>query len=258
MAGPNKSLGQHWLRDRNILAEIADSAELSNTDSVLEIGPGLGTLTRELLRRAGSVTAVEFDSQLAKKLPSQFPGNSLTVVEADILSFDLDGLEPGYKVVANVPYYITSKIVQKLMTAKNKPSLVVLLVQKEVAQRIAAKAGDMSMLALSAQIFAEASLGVEVPRRYFTPAPKVDSQVVLLRTRDQPLIAEIDQPAFFRVAKSGFVAKRKKLRSSIAAGLAISKPAAEELLRHANIDPDKRAEDLSIAEWQQLAKDGVS
>ena len=253
----NKSLGQHWLKDRDILAAIADDAELSREDTVLEIGPGLGTLTSELLRRAGRVVAVEFDAELARKLPGQFPGKDLTVANEDILQFDLDSLPVGYKVVANVPYYITSKIIEKLMTAKNKPSTVVILIQKEVAERVAAVPGDMSILAVSAQVFARARLGVEVPREYFTPPPKVDSQVVILETLATPLVAPEDEKAFFRVVKAGFSAKRKKLRSSIAAGLAISKPAAEELLRHANINPELRAEDLAIEEWLCLARDAV-
>ena len=150
VSGPNKSLGQHWLRDRLVLEHIVDCAEVTSDDTVLEIGPGLGTLTSELLRRAKNVIAVEFDSELAAKLPGQFPGKKLEVRNEDILSFDLSSLPRGYKVVANVPYYITSKIVQKLMTAENKPSVAVLLVQKEVAERIAAKPGDMSILAISA------------------------------------------------------------------------------------------------------------
>ncbi len=253
----NKSLGQHWLHDRDILAEIADAAELTLTDTVLEIGPGLGTLTSEILRQANNVVAVEFDSELARKLPGQFPGKNLTVVNHDILTYDLDTLPAGYKVVANVPYYITSKIVQKLMTAKNKPSIAVMLVQKEVAERIAAKPGDMSILAVSAQIYATAELGIKVPAKYFTPPPKVDSQVIILKTRDEPFVAAEDERALFRVVKAGFSAKRKKLRSSISAGLAISKPAAEELLRHANIDPEQRAEDLSLEDWRRLARDAV-
>ena len=254
---PKKELGQHWLKDRDILAAIADDAELMPEDTVLEIGPGLGTLTSELLRRAGRVVAVEFDPDLARKLPGQFPGKNLQVVHEDILQFNLGSLPAGYKVVANVPYYITSKIIEKLMTAKNKPSLVVILVQKEVAERVAAGPGDMSILAISAQVFAKARLGVEVPREYFTPPPKVDSQVVILETLAAPLVAPEDEKAFFRVVKAGFAARRKKLRSSIAAGLAISKPAAEELLRHATINPDSRAEDLSIDDWLRLAKDAV-
>ena len=254
---PKKELGQHWLKDREILAAIADDADLDPDDTVLEIGPGLGTLTSELLRRAGSVVAVEFDPDLARKLPGQFPGKNLQVVHEDILQFDLDALPASYKVVANVPYYITSKIIEKLMTAKNKPSTVVILVQKEVAERVAANPGDMSILAVSAQVFANARLGVLVPREYFTPPPKVDSQVVVLETLAMPLVAPEDEKAFFRVVKAGFIAKRKKLRSSIAAGLGIRKPAAEELLRHANINPELRAEDLSIDDWLHLAKDAV-
>jgi 16S rRNA (adenine1518-N6/adenine1519-N6)-dimethyltransferase len=254
---PDKSLGQHWLKDRDILSAIAEAGELTKADTVLEIGPGLGTLTSELLRRAGQVVAVEFDPELARKLPSQFPGTALTVTHEDILSYDLSTLPTGYKVVANVPYYITSKIIEKLMTAHNKPSLAVLLVQKEVAERIAARAGDMSILAVSAQIFAETLLGVEVPKQYFTPPPKIDSQVVVLQTRRRPLVAPEDERALFRVVKAGFSAKRKKLRSSIAAGLAISKPSAEELLLHANINPEKRAQDLDISDWLRLAKDAV-
>jgi len=249
---PDKSLGQHWLHDRDVLTHIADCADVQPADTVLEIGPGLGTLTAELLRRAEKVVAVEFDAALARKLPGQFPGKNLEVVNDDILQFDLSQLPAGYKVVANVPYYITSKIVQKLMTTDNKPSAVVLLVQKEVAERIAAKPGDMSILAVSAQVFAEASLGDVVPAELFTPPPKVDSQVVILRTHDQPLVVPADEKAFFRMVKAGFSAKRKKLRSSLSGGLGISKQEAEELLQKANISPDARAEDLAIADWLRL------
>ena len=254
---PDKSLGQHWLTDRSILSDIADEVEINSQDTVLEIGPGLGTLTSELLRRAGRVVAVEFDPELARKLPGQFPGTSLDVIHHDILQFDLRELPSGYVVVANVPYYITSKIVEKLLTAPNKPRVAVLLVQKEVAERIAAPKGNLSLLGLSAQIYAEVRLGIYVPREYFTPPPKVDSQVVVLTLRDAPLVPPEDERAFWRMARAGFANKRKKLRSSIAAGLAISKPAAEELLHHANINPDKRAQDLSVDEWLRLARDGV-
>jgi 16S rRNA (adenine1518-N6/adenine1519-N6)-dimethyltransferase len=254
MAGPKKSLGQHWLRDREVLAHIADLAELGPHDTVLEIGPGLGTLTSELLRRAERVTAVEFDPDLARKLPAQFPGKNLQVINEDILLFNLTDLPVGYKVVANVPYYITSKIVQRLMTAQNKPAIVVLLVQKEVAERLAAQPGDMSLLAVSAQIYADVSLGAVVPAELFTPPPKVDSQVVVLKTRPESRIGNVDEKAFFRVVKAGFSAKRKKLRSSLAGGLAMSKQQVEALLQDAGIHADARAEDLSIAEWLQLIR----
>lgn len=252
MTGPKKSLGQHWLHDRDVLAHIADLAEITSDDMVLEIGPGLGTLTSELLRQAGRVHAVEFDPDLARKLPGQFPGKNLTVTNEDILSFDLSQLPAGYKVAANVPYYITSKIVQLLMTAQNKPSITVLLVQKEVAERIAAKPGDMSILAISAQVYAEAELGDVVPAELFTPPPKVDSQVVALRTRELPLISPENERAFFRIIKAGFSAKRKKLRSSLSGGLGISKQEAETMLTNANISPDSRAEDLAIEDWLRL------
>ena len=253
--GPKKSLGQHWLKDPEILADIAEAAELTGDDVVLEIGPGLGTLTSRLLARANSVTAVEFDADLARKLPGQFPGKELTVVNQDILQFDLNQLPKNYKVVANVPYYITSKIVEKLMTAENKPSIAVLLVQKEVAERIAAEAGNMSILSVSVQTFAEAELDIEAPRQFFTPPPKVDSQVVILRTRNNPLITPEDQRDFFRIVKAGFSAKRKKLRSSLSGGLGIDKSAAEELLKNAGISPDARAEDLAIEDWKSLLKE---
>ena len=253
--GPKKSLGQHWLKDPEILADIAEAAELTSDDVVLEIGPGLGTLTSRLLARANSVTAVEFDADLARKLPGQFPGKKLTVVNQDILQFDLSQLPKNYKVVANVPYYITSKIVEKLMTAENKPSIAVLLVQKEVAERIAADPGNMSVLSVSVQIFAEAELDIEVPRQFFTPPPKVDSQVVILRTRNNPLITPEDQRDFFRIVKAGFSAKRKKLRSSLSGGLGIDKSSVEELLKNAGISPDARAEDLAIEDWKRLLKE---
>lgn len=254
MSTPKKELGQHWLTDRFILSEIADTARITKDDTVLEIGPGLGTLTSELLKRAKNVISVEFDRELARKLPGQFPGTNLEVVNEDILSFDLASLPKDYIVVANVPYYITSKIVQLLMTAANKPKIAVLLVQKEVAERIAARPGDMSILAISAQVYAEATLGIEVPKEYFTPPPKVDSQVIVLSTRSQPLILPHEEKAFFRVVKAGFSAKRKKLRSSLSGGLAMSKPDVERILTAANISPDVRAEDLSLDQWRRLAE----
>ncbi len=250
----NKSLGQHWLRDRFVLADIADSAELTSSDTVLEIGPGLGTLTSELLRRAGRVVAVEFDGELARKLPAQFPGKNLQVINEDILKFDLSSLPSGYKVVANIPYYITNKIVQMLMTANNKPSTVVLLVQKEVAERLAAKPGKMSILAISAQVFADVTLGGVVPAELFTPPPKVDSQVVILHTRQSSFFADINEANFFQVVKAGFSAKRKKMRSSLAGGLKLPKPEIEVILGQANINPDIRAEALDLDAWVRLTR----
>lgn len=250
----NKSLGQHWLKDSEILAAIAGLADLTAADTVLEVGPGLGTLTSRLLAGAGAVVAVEYDEDLARKLPGQFPGKNLQVVSGDILSFDLASLPPKYKVVANIPYYITSKIVRLLMTANNKPSIAVLLTQKEVAERLAASPGDMSILAISAQISAEVLLGPVVLAELFTPPPKVDSQVVILKTRLEPLVSIEDEKDFYKVMKAGFSAKRKKLRSSLSGGLQLSKTDIELLLEKASINPDDRAEDLSIADWKRLTE----
>ena len=252
MAGPKKSLGQHWLKDRDVLAKIADDAQITDHDTVLEIGPGLGTLTSELLRRAKEVIAVELDGELAAKLPAQFPGTALTVINQDILTFDLRAVPENYIVVANVPYYITSKIVKLLTTSANRPRTIVLLVQNEVAERMAAKAGDMSILAVSAQVFAKVHLGDIVPAALFTPPPKVDSQVVILEMYAEPKVTPEDEKALFRVVKAGFSAKRKKLRSSLSSGLHISKPEVEALLKSVQLNPDDRAEQLTVDDWLRL------
>lgn len=261
----DKSLGQHWLRDREILDAIAFSAEIEDGDFVLEIGPGLGTLTSSLLKFAGKngrVLSVEFDENLAKKLPAQFPGKNLEIINADFLDFDLSKLPKNYKVAANVPYYITSKIVEKLLTSENKPSVAALLVQKEVAERMAAKAGELSILAIASQIYAEVSLDILVPREFFTPPPKVDSQVVVLKSRERNLIeifnsknnCEVSEREFFRIVKAGFAAKRKKIAKSLSANLAISKERTAEILEKCEISPDLRAQDLNIEEWLKISK----
>ncbi len=249
-----KSLGQHWLKDRAILSGIVDCADLVESDTVLEIGPGLGTLTSELLRRSGQVIAVEFDKNLADKLPGQFPGKNLKVINSDILDYDLKTLPAGYKVVANIPYYITSEIIQRLMTTANKPSMIVLLVQKEVAERLAARPGRMSILAISAQVFAHVSLGPVVKSDSFIPPPKVDSQVVILQPYCSSELDGAIESDFFKVVKAGFSAKRKKLRSSLSAGLAMDKQQIEIYLKKANIDSNDRAEKLSIVDWVRLTK----
>lgn len=262
--GPNKSLGQHWLRDREILDGIATSAEIENGDFVLEIGPGLGTLTSSLLKFSspnGKVLAVEFDENLARKLPAQFPGKNLEIINTDFLEFDLDKLPKSYKVAANVPYYITSKIVEKLLTSANKPAVAALLVQKEVAERMVARAGDLSILAIATQIYAQAELGDLVPREFFTPPPKVDSQVVILKTRGQNLLEEFNQNTdsslterqFFRIVKAGFAAKRKKISKSLSANLALSREDVLQKLEKCQISPDLRAQDLTIGNWLELA-----
>jgi 16S rRNA (adenine1518-N6/adenine1519-N6)-dimethyltransferase len=251
---PDKSLGQHWLHDRLILEAIADCVAIDTDTTVLEIGPGLGTLTSVLLDRAEQVVAVEFDASLARKLPGQFPGKNLTVYNDDILSFDFRKLPANYTVVANVPYYITSKIVHVLSNCINPPKQMALLVQKEVAERLAASPGDMSILAVSAQIFHEVTLGPIVGREWFTPPPKVDSQVIVMKRRGQPLVPEDQQKNFFRVVKAGFSERRKKLRSSLSGGLGIDKTVVDELLVRAELSSEARAQELSLADWIRLAK----
>lgn len=254
MAGPNKSLGQHWLKDRLILEAIADCIEITKSDTVLEIGPGLGTLTSVLLDRAEQVVAVEFDAELARKLPGQFPGKKLTVHNADILSFDLRQLPAGYKVVANVPYYITSKIVSTLSEATTPPSEVALLVQKEVAERIAAAEGEMSILSVATQVYWDVELGPIVGAEWFTPPPKVDSRVVVLKRRAEPLVSAADQKAFFRVVKAGFSERRKRLRSALSGGLGISKTDVDVLLADVKLSPEARAQELAVSDWMRLAQ----
>lgn len=249
-----KELGQHWLKDRLILDEIVTFAGVEAEDNVLEIGPGLGTLTSAILRRAKSVTAVEFDAELAHKLPAQFPGKNLTVISSDILQFNLGRLPTNYKVVANLPYYITAKIINHLLQAKHRPRSITILIQKEVAERIAQLDGS-SLLGLAVENHATVKLGAIVGPEWFTPSPQVDSQIIRLDLRAKPLICDPQlEKTFFRLAKAGFAGKRKKLRSSLAAGLAISKPQAEALLTSAEIDPNQRAENLSFEQWLKLAQ----
>ena len=250
----NKSLGQHWLKDRLILDAMVEFAGVEADDTVLEIGPGLGTLTSAILRRAERVVAVEFDAELARKLPAQFPGKKLEVINSDILQFDLSQLPAGYKVVANLPYYITAKIVNYLISSSHRPVSITILIQKEVAERIAQVDGS-SILGLAVENYATVELGDIVGPEWFTPPPQVDSQIIRLDVRPQPLItnAELER-AFFRVVKAGFGAKRKKLRSSLAGGLALDKADVERLLAEADINPDWRAEDLNFEQFLRLTR----
>ncbi len=249
---PNKSLGQHWLHDVATLEAIVQFAGIQADDNVLEIGPGLGTLTKALINTGVKVHAIEFDERLAKELPERVSSKNLTVEKADILSFDLSGLPANYKVVANVPYYITSAIVRRLLESTHPPKSAALLVQKEVAERIAAKPGKMSLLSISAQFYAAIELGPIVPAKLFTPPPKVDSQVVRL-TYAGPKFTDIETKHFFRIVKAGFAERRKKLRSSLAGGLHLAKPDVDELLNQANINPEARAQELSLEHWHALA-----
>ena len=248
----NKSLGQHWLTDRASLQAICAAARLSKDDVVLEIGSGLGTLTELLVAQAGTVVAVEFDEKLADELPGRIKADNLEIISQDILKFDFSSLPPGYKIVANIPYYLTSNLIRVLSEASNTPSLAVLLVQKEVAERVAAKPGSMSTLSVTAQYYWQASLGQLVPAELFTPPPKVDSQVLILQKRPEPLFSKVDTKAFFAVVKAGFSERRKKLRSSLSGGLHLSKTEVELVLAKAGIDPNLRAQALSLDDWHDI------
>jgi len=251
MNQPKKSLGQHWLHNAEALAAVADAADIGAEDVVLEVGPGLGTLTEVLTSRAHQVIAVELDEKLAADLEKSAAAN-LLIVKDDILKFDLSGLPADYKVVANIPYYLTSNLLRVLSESVNPPAAMSLLVQKEVAERIAAKPGQMSLLSVSVQMYYKPELARVVEAELFTPPPKVDSQIIALTRYDNPLLEGIDIKLFFRVVKAGFSERRKKLRSSLAAGLQIEKAGADEILSAAGVDGDKRAQELSLEDWHRI------
>jgi 16S rRNA (adenine1518-N6/adenine1519-N6)-dimethyltransferase len=253
-SAPKKSLGQHWLHDLYSLRAMADAAHIGPDDNVLEIGPGLGTLTAELADRAKHVTSVEFDTELAAGLAARVPSANVTIVHSDILKFDLTKLPRDYKVAANLPYYITSKIVRMLLESNNPPLESALLVQKEVAERMAANPGDMSILAVAVQYYAEPTLGPEVPAELFTPPPKVDSQIIALKRREKALFDDVDTNDYFRMVRAGFGEKRKTLRNSLSGGLHLEKPQVEALLEAARVDAKARAEQLGLEDWYRLAK----
>lgn len=247
-----KSLGQHWLTDGDILQAMCEAVGVGSEDTVLEIGPGLGTLTELLVQRAQKVIAVEFDEKLARELPARVAAKNLEITQSDILKFDLTKLPAGYKVVANIPYYLTSNLIRVLSESANPPTQAALLVQKEVAERVAAGPGAMSLLSVSAQFYWEVSLGREVPAEMFTPPPKVDSQILIMKYRSSPLFPGVDAKQFFRVVKAGYAGRRKTLLNSLSAGLQIDKQTTRELLEQASINPNLRAQNLSLDDWYRL------
>jgi len=248
MTHQNKNLGQHWLYDETVLEAVADSAQVESGDCVLEIGPGLGTLTKILLSKGATVIAVEKDEALASRFEKT---QSLTVVEGDILQFDLTGLPAGYKVAANIPYYLTSPLIRKLLESENKPAAIGLLIQKEVAERIVAKPGAMSILGVSVQYYADVSLGAVVPADLFDPPPKVDSQIISITPNNQPSF-RANPEKLFRLVKAGFGEKRKKLQNSLSGGLQLDKEITRKLLDKAGLDSSIRAQELSIYDWERL------
>ncbi|MBI2758198.1 MAG: ribosomal RNA small subunit methyltransferase A [Chloroflexi bacterium] len=251
----DKKLGQNFLEDPIILEKIVDAAGLHAADTVLEIGPGLGGLTRHLAASAREVVAVELDEKLMPVLRGVLkPFANVRLIHADILNCspkDL-GLPPNYIVAANIPYNITSAIIRHLLESDPKPRRIVLTIQKEVAERICEAPPDMSLLALSVQVYGKPSIAAHIPASAFFPAPKVDSAVVRIEIYPEPLIPYSMLPVFFKLIKAGFSQKRKKLRNSLSAGLHIQPADAEALLMRDGIDPQRRAETLSIDEWSML------
>ncbi len=251
----DKKLGQNFLHDPFALIAITEAAAIRPTDIILEIGPGLGSLTRYLAAAARQVVAVELDANLIPPLEAvtQYYEN-IRIIQGDILKISPNELikEPDYLVVANIPYYITSAIIRHLLENKNKPRRIVLTIQKEVATRICAEPGSMSLLALSVQVYGKPRISKHIPANAFFPSPRVDSTILCIDIYPSPKIQSELLEIFFKLIKAGFSQKRKTLRNSLSSGLHINANEAASLLKKANIDPMRRAETLSIEEWKTL------
>lgn len=254
---PSKGLGQNFLQDEQALQVIVASADIAPTDDVLEIGPGLGNLTRHLALAAHSVTSVELDKALFPALESVVaPYQNVRLVQGDILRMDPGDLmkSPGYLVVANIPYYITSSLLRHLLESNLHPRRLVLTVQMEVAERICAKPGKMSLLSLSVQVYGTPSILARIPSEAFYPAPKVDSAVLRVEIMSEPAIPAPWLHTFFSLIKAGFSQRRKTLRNSLSGGLGMTPASAEKMLATTGIDPMRRAETLSLEDWLKLCK----
>jgi 16S rRNA (adenine1518-N6/adenine1519-N6)-dimethyltransferase len=253
----DKSLGQNFLQDPFALDAIVSAAEIRATDIILEIGPGVGSLTRYLAASAREVVAVELDHKLLAPLQAVLaPYPNVRVVHGDILDLSPEELVAAedYLVVANIPYYITSALIRHLLESARKPRRIVLTIQKEVAERICARPGDLSLLALSVQVYGAPRITAHILAGAFFPPPKVDSAVLCIDIRPAPRIKTELLSTFFLLIKAGFSQKRKTLRNSLSSGLHIAPGDAAFLLTRANIDPQRRAETLSLDEWSQLAE----
>jgi 16S rRNA (adenine1518-N6/adenine1519-N6)-dimethyltransferase len=253
----HKGLGQNFLQDPLVLETIVSAAKIQPADTVLEIGPGLGSLTRYIAVSAKEVVAVELDENLFRPLKAVLSSyQNIRLIHGDILKLspkDLN-LENDYIVVANIPYYITSAVIRHLLESQSKPRRIVLTVQKEVARRICAQPGDMSLLALSVQVYGQPFIAAHIPASAFFPTPKVDSAVLVVDIYSSPRIKEELLDIFFKLIKAGFSQKRKTLRNSLSSGLHIPPTEAAALLTRANVDPQRRAETLSIEEWERLSE----
>lgn len=251
---PSKALGQHFLHDPKIVRRIADLAGLTREDLVVEIGPGLGVLTRELAARAGKVIAIELDARLADYLRRQFASTNVEIVHGDALAVDYAGLteERPYQVVANLPYSVATAIIERLLTGEHPPERLVVMVQREVAERLAAHPPDMTLLSVAAQFYATPRIAFRIGAGAFVPPPKVESAVILLERREETPLPRAEHARFFRVVRAGFAQRRKRLANALAAGLGLPKEDVEAALVAAGIDPGRRAETLTLEEWLKL------
>lgn len=254
---PKKSLGQNFLHDPNALHKIVEIADLPPGAEVLEIGSGTGNLTRALAQHAARVVAVETDERLLPILRATFAATPhVEVVHADILRLDLAALfdERPFYVVANLPYYITSAILRRLLETRPRPARLVITVQREVADRLVAAPGDLSLLGVSVQFYGHPQIAMRLNPAAFWPRPDVESAVVRIDVYPHPPVAVPDEQTFFRVVRAGFSQKRKQLRNALGSGLGIGKAAADALLGQAGIEPHRRAETLTLEEWAALAR----
>lgn len=269
---PKKSLGQNFLTDNDVIRKIVESAGLKKEDVVLEIGPGRGILTEALASECQKVIAVEIDSDLVSYLKKKFEGNkSVEIVQGDILQMSnfkfpmsnqiqnskIQNLKPkSYKLIANLPYYITSPIIRKFLESKVSPTEMILMVQKEVAERIVAKPGEMGLLSISVQYYAKPEILFFVPRTAFEPVPEVDSAVIRITHNSQLVTSEskIERDKFFRVVRAGFCAKRKMLSNNLSNSFHLEKKEVEKKLAEAGLDLNVRAQELSVEDWKKLAK----
>lgn len=253
---PKKTLGQNFLHDPNALDKIVATAELMPEDIAVEVGPGTGALTEKLAQAARHVIAVEVDERLRPVLEEQLdPYDNVFVIYDDILRVDISKVvgEKDYVVVANVPYYITSKILRHFLDSPHRPTKLVMTVQLELAERVVAKPGDLSLLAVSTQFYGQPSIVGKLNPAVFWPRPDVESAILRVDVYDHPPVDVPDEKTFFRVVKAGFSQKRKQLKNALGGGLGIKSRAAGDLLDKAGIEPSRRAETLTLEEWAVLA-----
>jgi 16S rRNA (adenine1518-N6/adenine1519-N6)-dimethyltransferase len=263
---PSKALGQSFLVDRDVLRRIVTASQLTPEDVVLEVGPGLGQLTEALARAVSAVIAVELDERMLAVLAQELTQlTNVHIVAGDLLTVDPPAVirqalqcapdaPLAYKVVANLPYYITSTAIRHLLSADPRPLALTLMVQREVAERIVALPGALSLLALGVQVYGDPEIVLRVPARAFYPSPQVDSAVLRVQTLAQPRVPECELPRFFQVAQAGFRQKRKQLHNSLVHNLHLTTEVVRQALEMSGIAPERRPQTLSIAEWAALAR----